>query len=39
VNNIGAVALVVNFVFLVSGSWLLVVGTLRDGKQGRLECD
>jgi hypothetical protein len=36
---IGAVALVVNFFFLVSGSWLLVVGTLRDDKQGRLQRD
>jgi hypothetical protein len=27
---VGAVALIVNFYFLISGSWLLIVGTLRD---------
>jgi hypothetical protein len=27
---VGAIALIVNFYFLVSGSWLLIVGTLED---------
>jgi hypothetical protein len=30
---IGAVALVVNFYFMVSGSWLLIVGTLNSSKE------
>lgn len=30
---IGAVSLILNFGFLISGSWLLVVGTLHEGEQ------
>jgi len=35
---VGAIALVVNFYFLVSGSWLLIVGTLQSSGEPRSEA-
>jgi hypothetical protein len=34
---IGAIALIVNFCFLISGSWLLIMGTLHGSEQAGSE--